>query len=162
MRISLIILLSVTILAACQSPKEKALKNIKGLESNDSAFSTELMTELKLAYLDFAKAYPDDELTPEFLFKGAQRAIVLEQANEAVDLLQQLCTKYPKSNFVEDATFLMAYTYENNLNDLNKAQALYKEFITKYPKGELAQDAQFALDNLGKSPEEMLNNATED
>jgi TolA-binding protein len=162
MRAIAIILLSVTILAACQSPKEKALKNIKNLESNDSAFSTELMTDLKMAYLDFAKAYPDDEMTPEFMFKGAQRAIVLEQANEAVDLLQQLCNKYPKSNFVEDATFLMAYTYENNLNDLNKSQALYKDFIAKYPNGELAKDAQFALDNLGKSPEEMLNIISEE
>ncbi len=153
-----LLILSAFILSACQSPKEKALKNIKGLESNDSAFSNELMSELKVAYLDFAKSYPDDEHSPEFLFKGAQRCIVLEQAKEAVELLNELNTKYPKSGFVEDAAFLMAYTYENNLNELNKAQVLYQDFIKKYPKSELAEDARFALDNLGKSPEEMLKN----
>ncbi len=33
--------------AACQSPKEKALIKIKTLEGNDSAFSNELMKQLK-------------------------------------------------------------------------------------------------------------------
>ncbi|OYU95383.1 MAG: hypothetical protein CFE21_09540 [Bacteroidetes bacterium B1(2017)] len=158
MRKLFLFLFGIVALAACQSPKEKAIKHIKELEGNDSAFSNQLMTELKTAYLDFAKTYPDDEQAPEYLFKGAQRAIVLEQANEAVELLAELIQKYPKSKNVEDALFLEAYTYENNLQDLNKAQAIYQEFIKKYPKGELAEDAKFALDNLGKSPEEIIGN----
>jgi outer membrane protein assembly factor BamD (BamD/ComL family) len=156
MRIFSLLIISLFILAACQSPKEKALNHIKSIEANDSVFSDALMQELKTAYTDFAKAYPDDEKTPEFLFKAAQRSIVLQQPNEAITLLNQLLKEYPKSAHVEDATFLLAYTYENNLNDLPNAKNLYEEFLKKYPKGELAQDAQFALDNLGKSPEEVL------
>lgn len=158
MRLLSIFILSLSILAACQSPKEKAIKNIKDLEGNDSAFSNELMMQLKTAYVDFALAYPDDEQTPEFLFKAAQRSIVLQQDNEAVDLLLQLTSKYPKSTFVEDATFLMAYTYENNLHDLVRAKSLYEEFLQKFPNGELAQDAKLSLENLGKSPEEVIGN----
>jgi hypothetical protein len=162
MRLFSILLLSITVLAACQSPKEKSLKAIKDLEGNDSAFSNELMLQLKTAYVDFAMAYPDDEQTPEFMFKAAQRSIVLQQDNEAVDLLLQISSKYPKSNYVEDATFLMAYTYENNLHDLVRAKAAYEEFLQKFPNGELAQDAKISLENLGKTPEEIIPAFNED
>ncbi len=160
-KIAALVLLTALVVSACQSPKEKALSKIKGLEGNDSAFTNELMTELKTAYVDFAKAYPDDELAPEYLFKAAQRSIALELPNEALEHLNMLAEKYPKSPFVEDAMFLAAYTCENNLNDLPKAKALYDAFIKKYPKSELAKDAQFALENLGKSPEEVLQNLPE-
>jgi outer membrane protein assembly factor BamD (BamD/ComL family) len=52
----------------------------------------------------------------------------------------------------------MAYTYENNLHDLVRAKTLYEEFLQKFPNGELAQDAKLSLDNLGKSPEELIGN----
>jgi TolA-binding protein len=64
--------------------------------------------------------------------------------------------QYPKSSYAEEALFLSAYTYENNLNELPKAKALYEQFITQYPKAELSEDAKFALENLGKSPEDLL------
>jgi hypothetical protein len=35
---------------------------------------------------------------------------------------------------------------------------LYEEFLQKFPNGELAQDAKLSLDNLGKSPEELIGN----
>ena len=50
----------------------------------------------------------------------------------------------------------MAYTYENNLHDLVRAKTLYEEFLQKFPNGELAQDARLSLENLGKTPEEMI------
>jgi TolA-binding protein len=149
-------MLAVLVLTACQSPKEKAIKNIKEMEQNDSAFSVSLMQNLKTAYLDFATTYPDDEFAAEFLFKASQRAIVLNQANEAVEILAKLLQQYPKSSYSEEALFLSAYTYENNLNELPKAKALYEQFITQYPKAELNEDAKFALENLGKSPEDLL------
>ncbi len=154
--INKIVIIALLAAVACQSPKEKAFNKIKTLEGNDSAFSNELMSELKLAYLDFATAYPDDEHAAEFTFKAAQRAIVLQQPTEAVELLAKILVQYPKSPFCEEALFLEAYTNENNLNDLPKAKANYEEFLKKYPKGELAQDASLALENLGKTPEEIL------
>jgi hypothetical protein len=153
----LLISLGIFIIAACQSPKEKALKSIKNMESNDSAFSNELMMSLKTSYIDFALAYPDDEQTPGFLFKAAQRAVVLQQANESVDLLLQLINKYPANEFAEDATFLLAFTYENNLNDLTNARKYYEQFLKNFPKGELAEEARLSIANLGKTTEEFFN-----
>jgi TolA-binding protein len=37
----------------------------------------------------------------------------------------------------------------------------YREFIEKYPDNELAEDAKLALQNLGKSPQEIIGSAKE-
>ena len=52
--------------------------------------------------------------------------------------------------------FLEAFVYETQLFDTQKAGEIYKEFIVKYPKHELADDAQASINNLGKTPEELV------
>jgi len=144
---------------ACTSPKEKALKEIKALEQNDSAFSETLMESLKQKYTSFVQEYPDDEVSPMFLLKASQQAIAMNQANEAIELLSQVTQKYPKTAYAEEAMFLLALTYENNLNDLAKAKEAYELFVKTYPKAELAGEALLAIKNLGKSPEQILEEA---
>lgn len=150
------ITLFTLVFAACQSPKEKSLANIKALEENDSAFSDSLSSKLKEAYVSFATEYPDDASSPEFLFKAAQRSVSLNKPEESVSILSNLIKQYPKSSFCEEALFLMAYTQENSLNQLQEAKISYEQFIALYPKSELAEDAMLALKNLGKTPEELI------
>ncbi len=95
------------------------------------------------------------------MFKAAQRCIVLQEPKEAVELLAKVCSLYAKSKYCEDALFLEAYTFENNLNDTASARIQYNEFLQKYPKGELSEDAKLALMNLGKSPEEIVGEIEE-
>jgi outer membrane protein assembly factor BamD (BamD/ComL family) len=141
---------------ACSSPKEKALEQIKTLEANDTIFSPQAIEQVKKAYLDFAAKYPDDEIAPEFIFKAAQRCNVIAQHQQALELFQSIIDKYPQSRVSEEALFLQAYIYENSLQNLSKAKEVYNAFITKYPTSELAEDAKMAIQNLGKSPEQVL------
>ena len=150
------ILLSVIALAACHSPKEKALETIKKMEASDSIFSPKAIEDLKTAYLDFATKYPDDELSPEFLFKSAQRCNAIAQHEQAIKIFQSVIDKYPKSKRCEEALFLQGYIYENSLQDLIKAKLVYSDFLQKYPNSELADDAKSAIKNLGKTPEEIM------
>jgi len=154
------IFVSVFAFAACHSPKEKALDNIKKMEAADSIFSPKAIEDLKSAYLDFANKYPDDELSPEFLFKSAQRCNAIAQHQQAIKIFQTVIDKYPKSKRCEEALFLQGYIYENNLHDLAKAKLAYTDFIQKYPTSELADDAKSAIKNLGKTPEEILESFT--
>jgi TolA-binding protein len=154
-KIAFIVLAVITIIA-CQSPKEKSLTNIRALEANDSIFSPENIEKLKLAYIDFANKYPDDELAPEFLFKAGQRCNVSAQHEEAIQLFQQVIDKYPKHKIAEEALFLQGYVYENSIKDLNKAKTVYSRFIELYPNSELAEDAKYSIENLGKTPEEIF------
>ncbi len=141
---------------ACQSPKEKQLASIRDLEANDSTFSDTLIGQLKNAYLDFVIKYPGDPQNAEFLFKAAQRCIYLDEPKSAIQHLDSMLKNFPKSNLVEEALFLKAYTLENSLRDFNAAKTAYQVFLNKYPKGELAADAQFSLNHMGESPEELL------
>jgi TolA-binding protein len=160
MKNSLFIILTIAVLSACQSPKEKSLKAIKTLEAADSIFSPKAIEELKGAYLDFSARYPNDELSPEFLFKAAQRCNAVAQHEEALKLFQQIIEKYPANKLCEEALFLQGYVYENSLHNEAKAREVYTSFLDKYPKSELAEDAKLAIRNLGKSPEEIVNSFT--
>lgn len=154
-------------LLACESPKEKSLKEIETLEAQDSVFNPENLEKQKNAYMSFADKYPDDERTPEFLFKSAQRlgAIAAEKNNiqmheEAIQLFEKIINTYPKNHYAEESMFLIGFVYENHLNNTAKAKQAYEKFLQQYPNSELAEDAQKAITYLGKSPEEVLQNIT--
>lgn len=151
-------------LAACMSPKEKALKEIEAFEVQDSTFSIDNMVKLKAAYIAFADKYPDDERTPEFLFRAAQHCNVLasqdndmKQHEEAVQLFGRIRTSYPKHEMAEEAMFLTAYIYENHMGDTARARALYNEFIAAYPNGELTEEARMAIRNLNVPLLDIIN-----
>jgi outer membrane protein assembly factor BamD (BamD/ComL family) len=152
----LFIACAVLVVIACQSPKEKALVQIKTLETSDSTFSPENIEKLKGAYIDFAAKYPDDELSPEFLFKAGQRCNATAQHDQAIQLFQQVIEKYPKHRIAEEALFLQGYVYENSMNDMNRAKEVYTRFIAQYPNSELVEDAKLSIENLGKTPEQIF------
>ncbi|MES2778893.1 MAG: tetratricopeptide repeat protein [Bacteroidota bacterium] len=147
---------AIVTIVACQSPKEKALANIKNLEANDSIFSPEQIEKVKAAYIDFANKYPDDELAPEFLFKAGQRCNATANHEQALALFQQVIDKYPKHKMAEEALFLQGYVYENSMQDMSRAKTVYVKFIELYPNSELAEDAKFSIQNLGKTPEQIF------
>jgi TolA-binding protein len=156
-----ILLISIMALISCQSPKEKQIDRIKSLEASDSSFNVNIMNELNNAYIDFTEKYPDDTHTPEYLLKAAQRSSVLGKPNESITLFNKIIENYPNSSFSEEALFLKAYTYENNLNETDKAKQTYEDFIHKYPKSQLVEDAKLSLQNVGKSPEEIMEGITD-
>lgn len=162
MRLAYLFILAVLLVAACKSPREKKIDYINNLEASDSAYNLNQMTELYWNYIDYADKYPDDQRTPEYLIKAAQRSSSLNKAEEGIRLLERLLKTYPNSKFCEQALFTMAFSYENNLNDFDKARKYYTEFLQKYPKSELAEDAKLSLDALGKSPEEFLESIQKD
>ncbi|MFA6261409.1 MAG: tetratricopeptide repeat protein [Bacteroidia bacterium] len=154
-------LVALVLFSACDSPKEKAMAEIKAMEGQDSLFSPEHIEKLKKSYLEFAEKYPDDELAPEFMFKAAQRCNVMAQHLEAIELFNRIMEKYPNHHISEEALFLQGYIYENSLHDEAQATRVYTDFIKKYPKSELTEDAQLALQNMGKTPEEIFESFKE-
>lgn len=144
-------------MAACQSPKEKALEQIKVLEANDSTFNLSIQNELNQQYTRFVEKYPDDSHAPEFLLKASQRCQVFGKFNESIANLDKLLANYPKSELCAQALFVKAYTYENNLNEFQRAKETYELFLQKYPKSDLAEAAHLAIQNLGKTPEQIID-----
>ena len=160
-RNSLLILALVAALASCGSSNEKDAAEIQTAE--DTLFSTSegfidkaKALELVGLYVDYANSYPDDSLAVEYLFKGAEFCLNLGEGQRAITLYDRVIQEYPDFRKVPECLFLKGYVYENYLGDLDNAKAIYLEFIEKYPDNEFADDAEISIQNLGKSPEELI------
>lgn len=138
--------------------KKVMQKNIEEVEKKAQSH-----TELDLAtanslialYSDYARNNPDDPKTPEYLFKAGRIATTLRQGNQAVEYFDRAYS-YEGFDKAPDALFLKGFVYESVLNDTANARKVYQEVIAKYPETSLANDAKASIDNLGKTPEELI------
>lgn len=107
-------------------------------------------------YIAYAEANPNDSVSPDFLYKAADISMNLSDPNLTIALFDKIITTYPNYKNVSTVAFLKAYVYENQLNNYGNAQKYYLEFLDKYPDSDFADDAVVSLNNLGKSPEELI------
>lgn len=149
------------LIASCTPAIESDLQAIKDAEeslfadANKSVDRTKAL-ELVELYVAFADKYPEDSMAAENLFKGAEFCLTLGEGQRSIDLYDRVMTEYPDFRKVPESLFLKAYVYENYLGNLEEARMLYELFLTKYPDNEFADDARISIDNLGKTPEELI------
>jgi len=166
--IFLLIIITITI-SACNTnhtqnnltSRDSAIMNIQNLEHRLYGDSVQVIKrgvamETIIAYAKFAHNFPEDSLSPEFLFKAAEIARALHNGKEAVLYYNMIYTDFPENEKAPTALFLEAFTYENILKDTAQARILYQNFIDKYPNNQFADDARYSLKYLGKSAEELI------
>lgn len=76
-----------------------------------------------------------------------------EKAVAAYDRFFQL---FPGSKDAPNALFLKAFILNNELQQYDRAKIAYQSFLEKYPDHDLAASARFEMENLGKSPDDLL------
>ena len=160
-RNSLLIVALVAALASCGPSNEKDATDIKTAEdtlfaSSEGFIDKAKALELVDLYVDYTNSYPDDSMAVEYLFKGAEFCLNLGEGQRAITLYDRVISEYPDFRKIPECLFLKGYVYENYLGDLDNAKAIYLEFIEKYPDNEFADDAEISIQNLGKSPEELI------
>ncbi len=104
----------------------------------------------------YALGYPDNEKTPEILFKSAEVAKSIRTFPKSLALYDWILEKYPNYDKAPTSLFLKGFIIENNLQDDAKAREIYDKFLADYPDHDLADDVEFLIENLGKSDEEIL------
>ena len=107
-------------------------------------------------YKKFADQHPKDSLAPVYLYKAANLLMNSDKNDDAIALLDNIIKDYDNFGKIEEAYFLKAFIYDNNIKNINKARTAYTDFLKKFPKSDLADDAQISLDNLGKTPEQII------
>ena len=147
--------------AACSSPRDKALDQLKAEEQklfSDSARAFDRMaaTALMKQYMDFASTYPADSVSAGILFKAGELANGLGQSSEAIGIFRKIEQDYPTYSKVPVCIFLEGFICETQLHDMDGANYHYTRFLKQYPSHHLAKDVTFSLRNLGKSPEELI------
>jgi tetratricopeptide (TPR) repeat protein len=93
----------------------------------------------------------------DLLLKAGGLAITVDNYQKAIDLYKKVAEGLPTHPKAPTAQFLIAFVYDNNLNDMAKAKEAYETFLQKYPNDpDFADDAQLMLGKLGKSPDEII------
>ncbi len=112
--------------------------------------------QLLKMYIIYADQNQNDSLAPEFLFKASDISMNISDAKATIALFNRIMRNYPDYKNIPTIMFLKGFVYEDQLNDYANARKYYLEFLEKYPNSDFADDAVVSLNNLGKSPEELI------
>ena len=148
----------IVLFTACSGSQEKQQEKISLLEkelAKDAKPDAGKAGKLIDLYSAYVKAYPQDTICPEYLFRAANYSAGINNAKGGIDFLKQIDSLYPQSKRAGEAAFMQGFFYENYLNDLQNAGESYKQFIVKFPDHYMADDAAQMLKYLG-NPEQML------
>ncbi|MEI7981733.1 MAG: tetratricopeptide repeat protein [Bacteroidota bacterium] len=149
------------LLTSCGPSREKSVLKIQDLEKRLFApeavsFDKVKADSLLTLYLNFVKDHPKDSLAPQYLFKAAGISMNSGDGTKALNLYDQFLKDYPDHPHAAMSLFFKGFVYENILRNLESAKEAYLQFIEKYPNDEFNDDARLALQNLGKTPDQMI------
>lgn len=161
------VLIAVISINACtEKPSQANLeKQISILE--DSVFTENMevnpfQQENVVALSEKYQTYAETEGTPDSsavdaLFKAVALAKNVNKSYaKAIQLLNKIHTKYPKSPRASTALFYEGFTYANDLQDYDKAKKVYDNFLAKYPNDPMAISVMAEIENLGKTPDQII------
>lgn len=109
------------------------------------------------AYNDIIDRYPGtQEAERAYGMVASIRQNFTHEPELAVAAYKQYREAFPNGRQAGLALFLIGYLYNNEIHNTDSAAVAYKKFLELYPQHEMAQSAQFELQNLGKTPDELL------
>lgn len=177
--LSIFILLVVFVACSGKNDKKKRIETITKLEhilfdedadknadkdadkdaSLNKGVSTQLeMENLRENYRQFLSSYSADTVSARYVYNWAMmEADFFKNYTASVKLLERFQRDYGTHPMAAKALFLQGFTYSEYLKDYKKAELAYLAFIERFPNHDLVPSIQFELQNLGKSPEELLN-----
>ena len=113
-----------------------------------------ISTAEKLALL-VQKSNPDEYV--DLMLKTAGLAKSIESYDKSLELYTKLTETTPGHSKVSIAFFMIGYIYANHLKDLEKGKAGLELFLQKYPNDGMANSAREEIKNLGKTPEQIMD-----
>jgi tetratricopeptide (TPR) repeat protein len=118
---------------------------------------SELTGELMQSYTKFAELFPGDkEKSPEYLYKAAALARSVDLPVKAIKQYDLILKRYPDWIKAPEVAFLIAFTYDEDLEKIDLAKEAYEKVIAKYPGDQWAVQAEQRLETIDMSEEELL------
>lgn len=152
--------LITSLLSSCQSEQEKAYNELTQLEKSLFGDRTALNDSIARVYISksesYVTTYKTDERIPDIKFKQGEILNGLGSYSFAIRKFQDIYLGYPKSPKAPESIFLCAFINDSQLQNYERAEYYYKLFLKNYPNHVFAKDAKISLDNLGKTPEELV------
>ena len=161
-KLTLLLIIFFAIATTSCNVQKKEKKNIYSLEKtmvdkNGVLNETSAGTLIE-AYLDYAKKYPKDEISPDFLFKAVDISFAYNALNpqKTINIINVLIENYPGFEMSPMAMYIKGFVYENQMGDYENALETYHQFLEKYPDNPMAADVQSTINNLGIPLEELI------
>jgi tetratricopeptide (TPR) repeat protein len=129
--------------------REEAYKTKKTINNRNGFLLME-------AYVAFSERFNNRENADEYLFKAGEIAMGANLTVEAIRYLTTLYDEYPRYKNRAYGLFLLGFVQENQANNLDEAKRIYEQFLVEFPGHEMADDARASINNLGKSPEQII------
>jgi len=160
---SYILLSTIVLFSACSSHKDQELFNSAAEKSKAKNYSEALKD-----YQMIINEYSSSEKVSESIFAVAAMYHMYQIPNvpkeeslkKAVEYYQKLYQQFPQDERAPKSLFMSGFILANELKNIDAAKSAYQQFLNKYPKHELAGSAKNELDNLGKTPEQILQEKT--
>lgn len=151
--------LATLLLAACGPNHDKEQRRINEMEDTlrqaeyvaDPATSRRMMN----TYLRFVDHFPQDTMAAIYLYRASDLAFNIGCFDTTISCLYRIVDDYPEFEEASTCYYLIGNAYEE-YGKLDSAVMAYKEYLRFYPDQPFAESAQSAIDNIGKSPEELL------
>lgn len=155
------LLIALIMITACNSNKDMETFNAAEKKYNDKKYS-EALIDYKIVIEEYSSS---DYAAKSLMRVGSMYQMFLipnvqsdESNKKAVEYYRDLYKNFPKSEEAPKALFMSGFILANNLNKLDEAKMTYQTFLDVFPKHELAPQIKIELENLGKTPEEILEN----
>ncbi len=160
-QVFMILLIAIAALTSqCTANKSKLIEKINELETEINASYPNpnplKIKELHDLYLEYAKKYTEDTISPHFIYKAAEVAVNTQQYEEAIKNLDFLINNYPNHLLVPYSIFFKGFIYENFLNDKINAEKQYRVIISNYKEHPLSKQAIFSIESLQMSDNEIV------
>jgi hypothetical protein len=112
-----------------------------------------LAMHLAQQYQNYQVKYPNDSLSPKFLFKAGQVIEnVFQDKGRAAEIYFSIFKEYPKSKAAPFGLFMTGNLY-HTINDTVHAIEMLQFFLAKYPDHGLRNDAKILIQSLGAQPD---------
>lgn len=115
-----------------------------------------LVNGLLKDYEAYAGNYPSDTIGATYLFKAADFYRYMRKPLRSIELYKKIYEQYPAVPKRPYALFLQGFIYENEVGNITAARTLYEKFLKDYPDHPIAKDVRTTLNNLGKTPEQII------
>jgi len=156
----LIPLLAVLFLFGCSSKKS----DMELMDEANSNLDLDKIPEAVMALEELIDTHAGSELAPEALSKLAsvyQNRLLKnipdkESLEKAANLFRKIYDDYPESSYAPTGLFMAGFVYANELKYYDKATETYNLFLQKFPDHELTASAKEEVENMGLTPEEIL------
>jgi hypothetical protein len=116
--------------------------------------------------VDFAKAYPKDEISPEMLYRAGVGSMILaksaidraqtaQYAKQAIAIFNLYQEQYPKGDKAEFCYYQRGIIYDDILGDTRSAENEFRDYINRNPGDSLSVQLEQYIKLMGKTESEL-------